>query len=431
MIRFKLYFKYFSLIFKNSFYNFTQFKFKDFKTLKNLIYTEDNDLIQKYELEFGKLIGKGTYISFGSGRMALYSILKVLELKNGDEVIVQALNCSVVINAIKRAECIPVYVDINEYDLGLNFDILKSKISTKTKVIIVQHSFGIPSDLIDIINFAKLKNIFIIEDCALTLGSKINDVNVGNFGDAAIFSTDQSKPINTLIGGGVYTSNKILIELIKNYQNNIYSFDTTIKKKLYKAIIFQNNFYNIKSYKYVYIVLLFKSFISKFIKSDQTIFTLNNDSSNSNINNYYPYPAKFPSLLAKVGILQILNFNKISKSRIDLFKNYINLFCKYGLQDLLPKSYFDPKIEIIPLRFIFFDREHKFEPLFSNIIDNNLILFKSPIVACNNPEKLNYYEGLCPNAEKICKMIYNLPLGPFTNNDKILQEVEKILKQAK
>lgn len=45
-----------------------------------------------------------------------------------------------------------------------------------------------------------------MEDCALTFGSKYKSIIVGNYGDAAIFSTDHTKPLNTLIGGFVYTN---------------------------------------------------------------------------------------------------------------------------------------------------------------------------------------------------------------------------------
>lgn len=53
-----------------------------------------------------------------------------------------------------------------------------------------QHSFGIPCDIVDIVELGKKHDIFVMEDCAITLDSSINGIKVGNWGDAAIFSTD-------------------------------------------------------------------------------------------------------------------------------------------------------------------------------------------------------------------------------------------------
>ena len=63
-------------------------------------------------------------------------------------------------------------------------------------MIVAQHSFGIPCEIQPIVNFAKKKNIFLLEDCALTMGSSIKGIKCGNFGDAALFSTDNTKLIN-------------------------------------------------------------------------------------------------------------------------------------------------------------------------------------------------------------------------------------------
>ena len=54
-------------------------------------------------------------------------------------------------------------------------------------MIIAQHSFGIPCDILKIKELAVSRNIFLLEDCALTIGSKINNKICGNFGDASLF----------------------------------------------------------------------------------------------------------------------------------------------------------------------------------------------------------------------------------------------------
>ena len=71
-------------------------------------------------------------------------------------------------------------------------------------------------ELKPIVELATNNSIFLLEDCALTLGSSIDGVVCGNFGDAALFSTDHSKPLNTLTGGFIYTKDSELFKKIKN-----------------------------------------------------------------------------------------------------------------------------------------------------------------------------------------------------------------------
>ena len=168
-----------------------------------------------YQKEFSRLVGEGDSIALASGRMAFYLILEYLKIKKNDEIIVLGFNCSVMINAILKFDAKPIYSDISKENFGSELTSIKKQFSSKTKVIVAQHSFGIPCDIDKIKEFCVDNNIFLIEDCALTFGSKFKDKNVGNFGDAAIFSSDHSKPINTLIGGVLYSNNKRLIDEIK------------------------------------------------------------------------------------------------------------------------------------------------------------------------------------------------------------------------
>ncbi|MEK9702296.1 MAG: DegT/DnrJ/EryC1/StrS family aminotransferase, partial [Deltaproteobacteria bacterium] len=78
-------------------------------------------------------------------------------------------------------------------------------------------------------SLATKYKLFLLEDCALSLGSKINGITLGNFGDAALFSTDHSKPINTIIGGLIYSNNKNLIHSLRDKQAS--HSELSIKKK--------------------------------------------------------------------------------------------------------------------------------------------------------------------------------------------------------
>ena len=190
---------------KYSFINLNSFKFSK---LNNKISKEKKLFIKKY---FKKEIlgtNKGELFFYGGARMGIFSILKYLNLKKNDEVIITAFTCSVVVNAIKKLNLKPIYVDIDKKTLGTSFIDLKKKIQKKTKLIVVQHSFGIPCEIKKIIKLAKKNKIFVLEDCSISVGSKINNKALGTFGDASVFSFDHTKPINCFVGGALYVKKK-------------------------------------------------------------------------------------------------------------------------------------------------------------------------------------------------------------------------------
>src|SRR5258706_11649638 len=158
------------------------------------------------------------YLSlFTSARGALYATLKSLDISRGDEVILQAFTCSVVADAILATGAKPVYADINE-ELTISLKDIKGKITERTKAIIVQHTFGIPSDIPALQKIVQNKDISIIEDCAHVLGGELNQKKLGTFGDAAIFSFARDKAFSSTFGGVTITKNKILGDKIRLYR---------------------------------------------------------------------------------------------------------------------------------------------------------------------------------------------------------------------
>ncbi len=137
----------------------------------------------------------------GSGRGALAMILASFGITTGDEVVVQAYTCMVVINAIRSVGATPIFCDI---DKTLNIDpaFLQSVITKKTKAVIVQHTFGVPADIFSIQKILeKWTNIALIEDCAHSIGSQYAEMPVGSYGDAAFFSFGRDKAFSSVWGG--------------------------------------------------------------------------------------------------------------------------------------------------------------------------------------------------------------------------------------
>lgn len=180
-------------------------------------------------------------LSFYNWRSAIFHSLKIIWVKENDEVIVSWYTCVSVSNAVIQSWAKIVYVDINKNNLWLNIDDLKNKITKNTKVIIVQHTFWKPSDILEIVSLAKLNNILLIEDCAHSLWSRVNSIKTWTFWDFSIFSTWRDKVISWVTWWILIINNKKFFWKLEE-----------IHKKLKMPSIgltFKNLFYNISAYK--------------------------------------------------------------------------------------------------------------------------------------------------------------------------------------
>lgn len=177
-------------------------------------YWNDRDIVSRASELLAKRF-PGHFVSFASsGRQALYDLLRSLDIKKGDEVIIQAFTCIAVPEPIIWAGATPVYADLQEGTYSIDPEDVKKKITAKTKAIIVQHTFGIPGPIEDIVAIAKERGIFVIEDCAHALGASLLGRPLGTFGDAAMMSFGRDKVISSVFGGAIVTRNKALSDRI-------------------------------------------------------------------------------------------------------------------------------------------------------------------------------------------------------------------------
>jgi len=109
------------------------------------------------------------------GRNSLFIILKILNIKKNDELLVPCFTCSTILDPIISNEIKPVLYDVN-FDFTIDITLLKNKITPKTKAIIITHYFGIPSNIMEIKEITDSYGIYIIEDCAHTLCFKNNQI---------------------------------------------------------------------------------------------------------------------------------------------------------------------------------------------------------------------------------------------------------------
>ncbi len=155
-------------------------------------------------------------ILFGSGRESLYALLKALGVKPGEEIIIQGYTCVVVPNAIHAAGGVPIYADIDPDTLNLTTDTVRPLLTTRTRAVICQHTFGIPADVKGLRKLCDEKDIVLIEDMAHVLPDH-KGPDIGFHGDYLILSFGRDKAISGISGGAVLShhprTTAVLLEL--------------------------------------------------------------------------------------------------------------------------------------------------------------------------------------------------------------------------
>ena len=149
------------------------------------------------------------------GRVALSALLKCMDIGKGDEVALQAFTCVANPEAIMATGATPVYVDVESDDVNMNPEDLKCKITSRTRAIIIQHTFGIPADIDALLAVAEGKNLPVIEDCCHTLTSQYNEKVVGSFGIGSYYSFEWGKPVVAGIGGALLVNDQSLEKKVK------------------------------------------------------------------------------------------------------------------------------------------------------------------------------------------------------------------------
>ena len=176
--------------------------------------------VKAFEEYFCSFVKSKYAIGVSNCHDGLEIILKAIGVGKDDEVIVPSntfiatwlavINCG--------ANIVPVEPNIDTFNIDPKK--IKSKISPKTKAIIMVHLYGRMAQVDEIKSIAKENNLFLIEDAAQAIGSKFKGIDAGSAGDAASFSFYPTKNLGALGDAGIVTtSNKDLYEKIKRIRN--------------------------------------------------------------------------------------------------------------------------------------------------------------------------------------------------------------------
>lgn len=170
----------------------------------------------EFENKFANMLNVEHGLSLANCTVALHLAMKVIGISKNDEVICPSLTFVATVNSIRYLDAIPVFVDIKSYeDLTIDSDDIESKISDKTKAIVVMHYGGFSCDMEKIMFIAKKHNLKVIEDACHGPLSEYKGKKLGTIGDIGCFSFFSNKNISTGEGGMIVTNNHEYYEKAK------------------------------------------------------------------------------------------------------------------------------------------------------------------------------------------------------------------------
>ena len=160
-----------------------------------------------FEREIAQLCGVAHGVGVASGTDALILALRACGVQAGDEVVIPPFTFVATGSAISALGAKPVFADIRPDTYNIDPSDLARRVTNKTKAIIAVHLYGLACDMDPIVNFARARNLRVIEDDAQSIGASYKGRRAGSLGDAACMSFYPTKNLGAYGDAGMVATN--------------------------------------------------------------------------------------------------------------------------------------------------------------------------------------------------------------------------------
>jgi perosamine synthetase len=366
------------------------------------------NLRHEYEEAFSRFADAPAARAFGLGRHALFILLKALDVHPGEKVGVCAFTCLAVVEAVKVCGAIPVYLDIDEH-LCIDPQEILIQDTGSLKVVILQHTFGNPGRLEQLLSACNKIGAKVIEDCAHSLDCRWNNQKLGKWGQGAVGQ------------GGMLTVNSS--GLLEKVDRQIERFAAPASKKSDFLLACLRRAYHPFSqsrldcflgynYSRLRSMLRFrgKSFLKEGFPACEGYVRLAGE------------------MKAKAALKQLQNWPKLQQIRLQNTAMIEESFSDAGLS-LWPKQ---PQANITMMRYPL--RVYKKWEIVHRAGIRGLDIagwYSSPVhpLSDNDLAKVDYHTGSCPGAEGTIERLVHLPTGQSLNKHK-LEAMMKIINRV-
>lgn len=187
--------------------------------------------VSSFEEEFARYVGTRYSVGLASGLDALWLAFKALNIKEGDEVIVQGNTYIASVMGITINGATPVFCEPDEY-FNIDAEKIEALITERTKAVLVVHLYGQASNMDKISDICKRHGLRLVEDCAQSHGSCFKGRMTGSFSDIGCFSFYPSKNLGAFgDGGAIVTDDEKLYEdmkMLRNYGSRVRYYNEVV-----------------------------------------------------------------------------------------------------------------------------------------------------------------------------------------------------------
>ena len=375
--------------------------------------------IHEFEKQFAEYHNVRHAISASYGRMAFYYILKALDLPRDSEIIFPALTFWVVPEMARILGFRPVFVDIDPRTFNMDPAKFERAITRRTRAVVPTHLYGQPCDMDAIMRISRTHNLFVVEDCAHALGATDKGRKVGTFGDAAFFSFQMLKPLNTYGGGMAITNNASLAAHIE-YQAQSAFWPST--KDIFRKIVFGNLQRKlIGPYCFTFTMFLAFYIASFFGDYDLSRYLW------EKIRPLEPLPdsyrKRYSNAQAVLGLemlQKIDDFNELNRAHAERLRTGLS-----GIDEIQPPSALP---DSSPVYYQFCIRASDPASLKHHAIRNGVDVEIMHVDICNKVELFAAYPAACPFAEATANTLQLPVYAGLTEND--LDRIIRVIRDA-
>lgn len=375
------------------------------------------DPVTRFEEAFAAWLGVRHAFAFWKGRVAMYAILKALGIGEGDEVILPGYTCVVAVNPIKFLDAKPIYVDIDAATYNMRPEEIEPKITPRTKLIVAQHTYGYPAEMEAILDVGNRHGIPVLEDSCLAVGSTYKGRKTGTFGLAAFWSFQWNKTFTTGIGGMATTSDPELarkIERLRQEESGRPGFKEagmlSAQRLVHRAVVYPKT-----------ITLIQEVF--RWLSHHQLVV----GSSATDEYKQQVDPTFFKRMSrgqARAGLREIRRLDANIAHRRRMAALYDRLLDEHHWPRPKLPDYLDPVLVRYPVRVV--DKPAALRLAAKHLVEMGT-WYECPLhQILVSLEKYDYYEGMCPEAEKASREVVNLPLHPRAKERHARRAVEVV-----
>ena len=176
--------------------------------------------VSEFEEAFAAWVGSSHAVSFSSGTAALHGAVFAAGLVAGDEAITSPLTFAATANCVLYQGGKPVFVDVRNDTLNINPELVRARITPRTKALLPVDYAGHPADLDELRSIADRHGLTIIEDACHALGAEYRGRRVGSISHMSVFSFHPVKHLTTGEGGMVTTDNPTFADTLRKFRNH-------------------------------------------------------------------------------------------------------------------------------------------------------------------------------------------------------------------